>query len=445
MYEMIYLDNNSTTRPYDAVINCVNETMKNHWQNPSSNYKISHECKIKIEETRENLSRVLGGEKNDFIFTASGTESNAMIFHSFAKSSNPVAHVITTNVEHESITNSLINLQREEKLEATFVPVEEDSGMVDPEKIMSAIKVGKTKLISVMAVNNVTGIRMPLKTICKRISQYNECNKSNQIFIHTDACQAISKMHFNLNTFPVDYATIGGHKFFAPRIGAIYIRNRTQLTSPPVYPLLWGGGQEFGMRSGTENTAYIAGMGQAIILMSRNLKEDLCHTLRLKNLLEYELEQIFQNYPIRDAEGCGQVEVKFLGKNVMNAKTFWEEENINDCRVANTSTAVFVGPPWVNSYHVLSYCPTICASRGSACQQLQFTKSGRSVDEENQIVRDWPAGSVVLGKHGLEPLLTSFAIRMSLSKENTEEEMRQVAVLIHSGVKKAVIKDAYQQ
>ncbi|KAH6932798.1 hypothetical protein HPB50_009497 [Hyalomma asiaticum] len=207
-------------------------------------------------------------------------KSNNMIIHSLVRhfkktrssfaplSHFKVPHVITSNIEHNSIVLTLKDLHEDEHIELTIVPVSKATGSVSAEEVVSAIR-PNTCFITVMLANNETGIIQPVDTIGALLKDVNQQRKKDslpEVLFHTDAAQALGKVAVNVEDLKVDYLSIAGHKFYGPRTGALYFRN-----SKPLYPLLFGAGQERGLRPGTPNTCMIAGVGTAAVLVSENL------------------------------------------------------------------------------------------------------------------------------------------------------------------------------
>ncbi|EHB08732.1 Selenocysteine lyase [Heterocephalus glaber] len=233
-----------------------------------------------IAASREALARMLGGKPQDIVFTSGGTESNNLVIHSVVKHFQDTQapkgdvgeqqspregarpHIITCTVEHDSIRLPLEHLVEEQVAEVTFVPVSKVSGQAEVEDIMAAVRPA-TCLVTVMLANNETGVVMPISEISQRVKALNQKRAASglpRVLLHTDAAQVVGKRRLDVEELGVDFLTIVGHKFYGPRIGALYIRGLGKLT--PLYPMLFGGGQERNFRPGTENTPMIAGLGK---------------------------------------------------------------------------------------------------------------------------------------------------------------------------------------
>uniref|UniRef100_A0A8D3EB80 Selenocysteine lyase n=1 Tax=Scophthalmus maximus TaxID=52904 RepID=A0A8D3EB80_SCOMX len=271
MQHRIYMDYNATTPLEPEVTEAITEALQQAWGNPSSSYIAGAKAKAIIDQSRENVARMVGGRAEDIIFTSGGTEANNLVLHTAvehfrrhrraAEQGEGLPHIITSNVEHDSVKLVAEHLQREGKADVTFVPVSKTTARVEVEEVVAAVR-PNTCLISVMLANNETGVIMPVQEMCQRIKSLNKQQERLRILLHTDAAQALGKIHVDACELGVDYLTIVGHKFYAPRIGALYVSGPG--TRTPLYPLLFGGGQERNFRPGTENTPMIAGLGKVI-------------------------------------------------------------------------------------------------------------------------------------------------------------------------------------
>lgn len=239
-------------------------------------------------------------------------------------------------MEHDSIALPLQYLQKRKKCAVTFVGVDPSSGAVRPEDVASACN-EHTVLVTVMLANNETGVIQPIRQISDAVKA-KASSLGRSIFVHTDAAQAMGKIPVNVETLGVDYLTIVGHKFYGPRIGALYVRN-LESGKTPLLPLLYGGGQERGYRPGTENTPMIVGLGRASQLISLN-QHSVTETLRsLRDYFEASLK-----------ENTSSVQVNFE----------------NSDRLPNTTSVAFPNMA-INSLELLALCDHLVASTGAAC------------------------------------------------------------------------------
>ncbi|XP_067158297.1 selenocysteine lyase [Apteryx mantelli] len=227
--------------------------------------------------------------------------------------------------------------------EAAFVPVSARSGQAEADDVLAAVR-PTTCLVSVMLANNETGVIMPVPQLSRRIQALNQKRAAAalpRILVHTDAAQMIGKGRVDVQELGVDYLTIVGHKFYAPRIGALYVRGPG--TTTPLHPMLFGGGQERNFRPGTENTPMIAGLGKAAELVSRNWEAYEAHMQDVRDYLEARLEASFRKQRIH-------LNSKFTGSR----------------RLCNTCNFSILGPG-LQGRRVLSRCKTLLASVGAAC------------------------------------------------------------------------------
>ncbi|XP_065097134.1 selenocysteine lyase isoform X2 [Paramisgurnus dabryanus] len=230
--DRIYMDYNATTPVDPEVVRAITEALTDAWGNPSSNYLPGLKAKDTIYHSRDTIARMVGGNAADIIFTSGGTEANNLVFHTavehFRKSMasseestqnqqlngrGSLPHIITSNVEHDSIKVTAEHLLKDGKADVTFVPVSNVTARVEVEDIIAAI-CPTTCFVSVMLANNETGIIMPIKDICQRVKEVNKQRSLSapRILLHSDAAQAIGKIRVNAHELGVDYLTIVGHK-----------------------------------------------------------------------------------------------------------------------------------------------------------------------------------------------------------------------------------------
>uniref|UniRef100_A0AAZ3R4N2 Selenocysteine lyase n=1 Tax=Oncorhynchus tshawytscha TaxID=74940 RepID=A0AAZ3R4N2_ONCTS len=273
--DRIYMDYNATTPLEPQVIQAVTEALHEAWGNPSSTYTPGVKAKKIITQARENVARMVGGKADDIIFTSGGTEANNLVFHSALEayrescrtaeqrgerhrrensgtSAWPLPHILVSNVEHDSVRLTAEHLLKDATADVTSVPVSKLTGRVEVEDVLAAVR-PSTCLISIMMANNETGVLMPIRELCQRVSFVNR-QRQHRILLHTDAAQAIGKVRVDARDLGVDYLTIVGHKFYAPRVGALYVNGPG--TTTPLYPMLFGGGQERNFRPGYRSSNY---------------------------------------------------------------------------------------------------------------------------------------------------------------------------------------------
>jgi len=268
---MIYLDNNATTQVDKEILEEILPYFSEKYGNPSSKHQIGRESKKAIGIARSRISELINAGDSTIIFTGSGTEANNMaILGCVAKlASDYKGHIITTSIEHSSVLNVFNELEKR-GLDVTYLPVDE-YGVVNSADLESSIR-EDTFLVSIMYANNEIGTLQNIKELA-RIAH------SKDVLFHTDAIQALGKVPVDVKDLEVDLMTISSHKLYGPKaVGALYLKRG--LTIPPV---IFGGGQEGNMRSGTENVPGIVGFGKACEILQEKLEENIAHMKKLKS------------------------------------------------------------------------------------------------------------------------------------------------------------------
>lgn len=254
----VYFDNAATTAPYDEVVEEVAYAMKNYYGNPSSVHKLGIIAEKKLNYAREVLGSIINAEKEEIIFTSGGSESNNFLLKAFLK---PGSHIITTKIEHPSILNTMKSLEKD-GIDITYIDVD-IKGRVDIEALKSALR-KETVLVSVMAVNNEIGTIEDLKTIGEIVKNHGK------VKFHVDAIQGYGKIFIDVKKFNIDLLSASGHKIHGPRgVGFAYIKKNLIPR-----PLIYGGGQEHGIRSGTENVAGALGFAKAAEMIKNNFEHN---------------------------------------------------------------------------------------------------------------------------------------------------------------------------
>tara|TARA_B100002052_G_scaffold213465_1_gene195365 strand:+ start:215 stop:1348 length:1134 start_codon:yes stop_codon:yes gene_type:complete len=280
MKNNIYFDVAATT-PIDLkVIDIMNEINSKYFGNPSSIHFFGQKTHNIIEKSRKLFSEYLGCLPSEIVFTSGGTESNNIALNGIL---NPGDHFITSSYEHPAILNVAKNLELK-GINVTYVkPC--SNGIISASQIKEEI-CDKTRLVSIMALNNELGTINPIHEI-------SEICKSNNVLFHSDAVQLIGKRKFDLID-SIDLLSIGAHKFYGPKgIGALYIKKGTVLN-----PFIIGGGQENGFRPGTENIALIAGMTEALKISYEDYNKNCEHIQKLENLFFSELDKTAIQYNV---------------------------------------------------------------------------------------------------------------------------------------------------
>ena len=259
-----YLDNAATTFVFPEVKDLMGKVMEEDFGNPSSLHKKGVKAEQYIKEAKETIAKFLKVEPKEIVFTSGGTESNnmALIGSAYANQRRG-KHIITTRIEHASVYEPLMHLEKE-GFQITYLPVDEH-GIVKIDALKEALT-DETILVSIMYVNNEIGSIQPIEEIGKIIKSYRE-----DILFHVDAIQAYGKLKIYPKRAKIDLLSVSGHKIHGPKgSGFLYIKDKTK-----IQPILFGGGQQKGMRSGTENVPAIAGLSLASKLMYENHEEKI--------------------------------------------------------------------------------------------------------------------------------------------------------------------------
>jgi cysteine desulfurase len=367
--EIIYLDHNATTPIDPAAVEAMKQVMEEDFGNPSSAYFLGKRAKELVEQARNDVASLLGSDPDEVVFTSGGSESNNTVLKGIIDLRRPGEfHVITSSVEHPAVLNPSLFLM-ELGVDVTVLPVDH-FGQVDPEDIRKAVR-PSTALISIMLANNETGTMQPLNDVIG-------VGREHGIPVHTDAAQVVGKTPLNVRSLDVDFLTVAGHKLYAPKgIGALFVRNGRVLT-----PLIHGASQEMGKRGGTENTILAVGLGKASRVAKGRLEQDVLHAKALRDRLE---SLLFQG----------------LDRLVLNGHP---RE-----RLPNTLN---VSVPGIEGAKILDGIPSVMASTGAACHD-------RSVRLSH-----------VLSAMGVPPEVGMGALRFSVGRTNTMEQIEEAARLI---------------
>jgi len=331
---MAYLDSGATTIVDPEVIKAMLPYFTEKYGNASSSHIKGQEAKMALNEARHIIARSIGAKDEEIIFTSGGTEANNFTLKGIAFANKARGnHIITTKIEHDCVLNSCRWLETQ-GFEVTYLDVDEQ-GFVRTEDLEKAIR-PETILFSVIHGNNEIGTIQDLATlgaICKK----------HKIYFHTDACQSYTKTELNVNKQNLDLVTLNSHKIHGPRgVGALYIRKDVKIT-----PLLHGGGQEFGLRSGTDNVAGAIGFAKAVKLANKD------HVEYMTKLRDKLIEGILK---IPDTRLNGPKGDKRLSNNINVAFKYVEGESIGgylDAEGINTSTGSACSSPKLEPSHVL--------------------------------------------------------------------------------------------
>ena len=268
----IYLDHAATTPVSEPVLEAMIPFFKNSWGNASSVYGTGREARKAVEKARRQVAEAIGAEPREILFTGCGSESDNLAVKGTAFALKEKGrHIITTAIEHPAVLNTCRWLEKQ-GFEVTYINPDK-KGLIDPEQIRLSIR-EDTILISMMAANNEIGTIEP-------VTEVGAVAREQGICFHTDAVQAAGAVPISVNEWNADLLSISAHKFHGPKgTGALYVRHGTHIDS-----LIHGGEQERGLRAGTENVPGIVGLGAAIEIASRNLKQNVVRTAFLRDRL----------------------------------------------------------------------------------------------------------------------------------------------------------------
>ena len=303
---MIYFDNAASTAVHPEVVKEMLPYFDVQYGNPSSIHQFGRKTKNAIEKARKQVAALIGAEPDEITFTSGGTESNNTIFYGikFQGAKFEGSQIITSSIEHDAVLKPIREFEKN-GCQVTYLPVDEH-GIVNSDDITNSIT-PQTVMVSIMFANNEVGTIQPIKEISKICNKY-------QIPLHTDAVQAAGKVPINVKELGVDALSISSHKINGPKgVGALFIKKGFT-----VAPYLLGGGQENGMRSGTENVASIVGFGKACEIAKERLNENISH---LQTLHSSMLSRIVKEIPHVKLNGhpekriFNNIHLTFLGVN----------------------------------------------------------------------------------------------------------------------------------
>ena len=364
--QVIYMDNNATTRIAPEVLEAMMPYLSDYYGNPSSMHTFGGQVGRAVARAREQVADLLGAAPEDIVFTSCGTESDSTAILSALQTYPEKNHLVTTRVEHPAVKNLCDNLElfTGRKYHTTRLHVHSD-GTLDVQRFRDSLT-DETVIVSAMWANNETGVIFPVEEMA-RIA------RERGILFHTDAVQAVGKIPINLRDSAIDFLSLSGHKLHAPKgVGVLYVRKGT-----PFVPFMNGGHQERGRRGGTENVASIIGLGRACELAAAKMEEENTRVRALRDKLEHGL-------------------LTSVPKALLNGH--------QELRLPNTANISF---EYVEGEAILLHMNqlNICASSGSACTSGSL--------EPSHVLR--AMGVPFTAAHG--------SIRFSLSVYNTEEEI----------------------
>lgn len=372
---MIYLDNSATTPLNEEVLKEMEPYFCEYFGNPSTLYSLGQKSKEALEKARKRVANAINAKPEEIIFTSGGSESDNLAIKGIAfKNQEKGKHIITSEIEHPAVKETLVFLESI-GFEVTYLPVYGD-GIIKIEDLKKAIR-DDTILITVMHANNEIGTIQP-------IAEIGKIAKEKGIIFHTDAVQTFGKIPVDVEELCVDLLSISSHKIYGPKgVGALYIRKNTRLV-----PQIHGGGQERGLRSGTENIPGIVGFGKAAEMAGENQKKDYDYLIQIRDgIIDKVLEEIPASYLNGDKE-------KRL-PNIINFRF---------SAIEGESLILLLDAKGINS------------STGSACSSKNLK------------------ASPILKALGLEDVDVHGSLRLSLGLENSIEDVDVVVEAIRESV-----------
>ncbi|XP_043227057.1 selenocysteine lyase-like [Amphibalanus amphitrite] len=346
----LYMDYNATTPLAAEVEADIADSLHQHWANPSSTHPPGRSARRVLEEARSHVAAAIGAQPEHVIFTSGGTEANNMVVRGSlefyrATGRRGTPHLIISDTEHDAVEAPVADLQRRRLCSVTRLPCRA-GGRVSVSELRAALS-PDTCLVSVMHANNETGVVNDIEAIGRALS---ESPHRQHIWLHTDSAQTVGKLSVDVGRLGVDFLTVVGHKLYGPRIAALWA-SALGLTrgadGSACITLLRGGGQEGGVRPGTEITPLVRGLGTACRLVQQGLERDRQHMERLRDLLERRLLEtgVAESINLRDSP-----------------------------RLPNTCSAVLSSRR--SGREVLLRCRRLLASVGSACHETPAAPAG---------------------------------------------------------------------
>ncbi|WP_375358816.1 IscS subfamily cysteine desulfurase [Candidatus Tisiphia endosymbiont of Neophilaenus lineatus] len=374
----IYMDYQSTTPMDSRVLECMLPYFTTKFGNPHSrSHSFGWEAEEAVEKSREQIAKLIGTDPKEIIFTSGATESNNLAIKGIAKFyGSKKNHIVTVISEHKCVLDACRHLENE-GFKVTYLPIQ-PSGLIDLQQLRDAIT-DQTMLVSVMAVNNEIGVIQPIKEIGKICRELG-------VFFHSDIAQGYGKIPIDVNDCNIDLASISGHKIYGPKgIGALYVRKKPRVR---LMPILNGGGQERGMRSGTLPTPLIVGLGSASELALSEMAKDAKHVEglfdRFYNNITKQIADVYLN---------GDINRRYKGN-------------------LNLSFAYVEGESMILSIKDLA------VSSGSACTSSSLEPS------------------YVLRAMGVDEEMAHTSIRFGIGRFTTKEEIDYAVELIKSKINK---------
>lgn len=363
MKNHVYMDYSATTMVMDEVIKEMKPYFDEFYGNPSSTYSFSMKSKIALDEAKSTIAGILNCKNEEIFFTSGGTESdNWALIGTAMANKNMGKHIITTSIEHHAILNACKFLESQ-GFEVTYLPVDSE-GLVSVDDLKKSIR-KDTILVSIMTANNEIGTIEPVYEIGKILKEKN-------IIFHTDAVQAAGHIKLDVNSMNVDLMSVSGHKIYAPKgIGILYIRRGTKISN-----LIYGGQQQRGRRSGTENIPYIVGIAKAFEIVNNDLEREAKRQKSLRDIFINEalkLPNVKLNGPRDEKRLSNNINLCFNGKDGEGILIKLDMAGIS----ASLGSACSAGA--IEASHVLI---AIGLSREDAKSSIRFTIGKYTTEED---------------------------------------------------------------
>lgn len=317
----IYLDMQATTPVDPRVLDAMLPYLTSQYGNPhSKTHAYGWEAEVAVEGARAHVASLIGANAKDVVFTSGATESNNMLVKGIANFYKPKRnHIITTQTEHKCVLASCLHLEQQ-GFDVTYLPVL-PNGLISLQGLKDALR-PETSLVSIMLVNNEIGVIQPMKEIGDLLKSHAKEHSRPKAFFHTDAAQAVGKIPIDVEAMGIDAMSISGHKLYGPKgVGAAYIRRRPRVR---LEPLIHGGGQERGLRSGTVPTFLTVGLGEACRIAKEEMQFDHARvsalSKRLIDGINSKVEHVYRNGDPNGYPGCVNLSFAYVeGESLLMA------------------------------------------------------------------------------------------------------------------------------
>lgn len=315
MIEKVYLDNAATTRVDPNVVVVMTECLRKNYGNPSSIHSFGRKSRSLIERSRRKIAKLINASPSEIFFTSGGTEADNMAIRGAVRDAG-VKNIITSKIEHPAVLNTVINLEKQNKISLHYVDLN-DSGEINLSHLENLLKNNKKSLVSLMHANNEIGNLLPIEEVSSL------CVKHNALF-HCDTVQTIAHLPIDVKQTPFDFLVCSAHKFHGPKgVGFLYVNNKINIT-----PLIHGGSQEKNMRGGTEYVYGIVGLAKAMDIAFSKMSLHHEHILKLKKHMILRLNDLIP-------------EISFNGLSSSNSKSLYTILSVSIPKFKNSDLLLF--------------------------------------------------------------------------------------------------------